>query len=421
MKLKSIFINILILFSLSVSASEMRYVGGDISMLPTYQEVGSVYKDAEGNPIDLLPYLNDIGMNAMRVRLFVNPTQYTIENGVKKEDTNVCQDIPYIIPLCQQIIDNGMDVMLDFHYSDTWADPAKQYIPDAWKDLTDEELIQKIYDYTKESLLTLKQNRIIPKFIQPGNEISYGMLWAPFGTNGEANKVYVNQREKQWQRFGDLLRSAIKACREVCPDSEIIIHTERVAQVNVLKGFYQQMEKLEIDYDIIGLSYYPYFHGKMSVLNNALTSLESQFPDKPIMIVETGFPIYWAVEGSTEKLEYEISPAGQDAYAHDLVDTLLNHPNVNGLFWWWLEYNPHGKNGNILNGWYNAPLFDPNNGNATPALKTIASFGTGNNEIEYIYEDGIEDGRWYDLSGKVLSQPTLPGLYIHNGKKIMIK
>lgn len=394
-------------------AAEVRYVGGDISLLPTYENAGSKYKDENGNEIDLLPYLHELGMNAMRVRLFVDPKAYP---GVDK-DENACQDLPYILPLCKKIIENGFDLMLDFHYSDSWADPGKQWIPESWKNLSDEELVQQVYDYTKETLETLKENGIVPRFIQPGNEISYGMLWAPYGQDIPGNHVYINSSDASWVRFGKFLASAIKACREICPDGEIIIHTERVSQVNVLTNFYDKMKLLDIDYDIIGLSYYPYFHGNMSVLNNALTALEEKFPEKPIMIVETGFPYAWEVPGTDQPVDYPYTEAGQNAFAKDLVDTLLAHANVDGLFWWWLEYNAYGTS---MSGWYNAPLFDSRTGKATAALKTICSYGSAG--IEDIEMDSTEnDGRWYDLQGRSITYPTQPGLYINNGKKIIVK
>lgn len=307
--------------------------------------------------------------------------------------------------------------MLDFHYSDTWADPAKQWIPDAWKDLSDEQLENKIYEYTRETLLTLQENGITPRFIQPGNEISYGMLWSGYGENPDANKTYTNSSEQSWKRFGILLSSAIKACREVCPDAEIIIHTERVGQVMVLTNFYDRMASLDIDYDIIGLSYYPYFHANMAVLNNVLTTLERHYPDKMIMIVETNFPYAWEVPGTDQKVDYEYSLAGQNEYAEALVNTLLKHDNVNGLFWWWLEYNAYGTS---LKNWYNAPLFDSRTGRATPALKTIASYGSDDAGIEGIEDDfRPEDDRWFDLNGRPVANPELPGIYIHNGKKVV--
>ncbi|MDE7509057.1 MAG: arabinogalactan endo-1,4-beta-galactosidase, partial [Muribaculaceae bacterium] len=128
-----------------------HYVGGDISLLPEYEEAGARYKTHDGQPIaDLLPWLSEQGMNAMRVRLFVNPEDYTEGDA----DPNACQNMDYILPLCQRIKQQGMALMLDFHYSDTWADPAKQWTPKAWENLTDDELYAKIYDYTRESLAT---------------------------------------------------------------------------------------------------------------------------------------------------------------------------------------------------------------------------------------------------------------------------
>lgn len=406
----------LLLPFLNANSADIRYVGGDISLFPKYKAEGAQYKDQNGNNIDLLPYLHELGMNAMRVRLFVEPDKFIASN--LNADPNACQSLPYIIPLCKDIVDQGFDLMLDFHYSDTWADPGNQWIPVSWSGLTDEELNNAIYDYTKSTLKTLKENGIEPAFIQPGNEISYGMLWAPYGQDNKNNHIWEGSPEAEWKRFGSFLNSAIKACREECPKAQIIIHTERAAEVNVLTYFYDMMNKMNVDYDIIGLSYYPYFHGKMSVLNNALTTLETEYPDTPIMIVETGFPYAWEVQGSTQKVEYDYSYAGQDAFAHELVDTLLAHKNVNGLFWWWLEYNAYGTQ---LSGWYNAPLFDSRNGQATPALKTICSFGTGNADIERILDEkSIEDDRWFDINGRQISYPSKSGIYIHKGKKIIV-
>ena len=416
MKIKSIIALSLLLGFFTTEAAEIRYVGGDISLYPEYVNAGSQYKDENGNSIDLLPYMYDLGMNAMRVRLFVDPSAFEA-NHPNAYDPNACQSLPYIIPLCKDIIDNGFDLMLDFHYSDTWADPGAQWIPDAWKNLTDAQLVDKIYQYTYESLETLKANGIVPKFIQPGNEISYGMLWSEYGKDNQANHVYINSSEASWIRFGDFLKSAINACRVSCPEAEIVIHTERAAQVNVLTNFYDKMKSLDIDYDIIGLSYYPYHHGPMNVLKNALNTLESRYPDKPIMIVETGCPIWWSLGDGTN---YPLTLEGQNQFAKELVEILLNHPQVNGLFWWWLEYNPYGTQ---LQNWYNAPLFDPKTGRATPALKTITSFGTGNANIDNLIDNNIHnvENSWFDLNGRKINRPSEPGIYINNGHKIIVK
>lgn len=415
MKIKNITSAIFIIIACMSGYAEYRYVGGDISLLPEYQNKGAIYNDTDGNKIELLPFLNELGMNAMRVRLFVDPDSY----AGKDKDSNACQSLPYIIPLCQDILANGFDLLLDFHYSDTWADPAKQWIPTAWEGKNDEELVKNIYDYTKNTLETLREEGIVPKFIQPGNEISYGMLWGPYGNDNQANHTYTNSSVASWQRLGDLLNSAIKACKEECPDAGIIIHTERTSEENVQKFFYDKIKELGVEYDIIGLSYYPYFHGPISSLNSALTSLENNFPDKEIMIVETGYPYAWEVQGTNQKVDYEYTLEGQNAFAQELVNTCLAHEKVTGIFWWWLEYNAFGTS---LSGWYNAPLFDSRTGNATPALLTLCSFADSNEEngIESLPSDFINESEdWFDLLGRKIEKPD-KGIFIHKGKKVII-
>ena len=417
-KLRNILAVALLVGGLTNAVAEQRYVGGDISLLPDYEAAGVQYRDRSGKIIpDLLPWLKEQGMNAMRVRLFVNPEAYT---GSDK-DPNAKQSLDYITPLCKRIKDTGLDLMLDFHYSDTWADPAKQWTPKAWENLSDEQLYEKIYEYTKASLQHLVDAGATPDFIQTGNEISYGMLW---GNNTEPEsslkKTFMGNNAN-WDRFGKLLRQAIKACHEVCPDAKIVIHTERVAQHAVLSYFYDKMNQLDVDYDIIGLSYYPYFHGNMDVLKKALSELEKKFTDKDIMIVETGYPYKWEVPGSTHDVtkDYPYTEAGQDKFVADLVKTLHEYKNVDGLFWWWLEYNAYGAG---LSNWYNAPLFDSTTGKATKALTTLCTFLDVTNSIDTFLPDSQEqgDGKWFDLSGHEIKAPTAKGIYIRNGRKVAL-
>lgn len=405
--------------SLGCQASQ-HYVGGDISLLPEYEKAGAIYKDRSGKPIaELLPWLREQGMNAMRVRLFVNPDKYKAQHqndqGDTKYDPNACQDLEYIRPLCKRIVDDGFDLMLDFHYSDTWADPAKQWTPIDWQGLSDEQLYQKIYDYTKEVLLTLKADGVTPAFIQPGNEITYGMLWGPVGTSNP--KKTLSNSSANWDRFATLLKQAIKACNEVCPEAKIILHTERIPSTSVLSNFYTQMKNRGVPYDIIGLSYYPYFHGDLSVLTKALDMLQQNFSDKNIMIVETGYSYKWAVPGSNFDFsnKWSYSDAGQASFAHQLVALLEKYPAVDGLFWWWMEYNAFGT---TLSGWYNAPLFDSTTGKVTLALKEICSFATsGINDVE---ADSSAPTQWYNLQGMPVDKPTTPGIYVTRGKKVRI-
>lgn len=393
--------------------AEVRYAGGDISLLPEYENAGATYKTHTGQPIaDLLPWLRSEGMNAMRVRLFVNPQDY---NGVDK-DPNACQDLDYIIPLCRRIKDAGFDLLLDFHYSDTWADPVAQWTPGAWSNLSSEQLKIKIYEYTKESLLKLKENGVTPDFIQPGNEISFGMLWGPYGTpQSDLDKVNISYND-DWGRLCDLLKQAVKGCKEICPDAKIVLHTERVADTSALTNFYNHMRDAEVDYDIIGLSYYPYFHGKLSKLGYALSSLERLYPDKKIMIVETGYSYKWEVPGTSESVDYPYTDAGQNQFAEELVELLLRHESVDGLFWWWMEYNAFNTS---LSGWYNAPLFNSETGRATAALKAICAFGEDAG-VEGVPDDAENpEGRWYNLQGIPVEKPAEPGLYISPERRVV--
>ena len=413
------FLNILAVAALLLTGltarADKHYVGGDISMLPDYIKAGAQYKDHSGKKVnDVLAFCNEEGMNAMRVRLFVNPERYT---GSDK-DPNACQDLDYILPLCKDIVDHGFDLLLDFHYSDTWADPVKQWTPDTWKDLTDEQLYAKIYEYTRDVLQTLKANGVTPSFIQPGNEISYGMLWGPVGTPNSQLKKTIMGDPANWTRLGKLLNQAIKACREECPDAKIILHTERVAKVGIQNNFYDYMKSLKVDYDIIGLSYYPYFHGSLDVLDTAISSLESRYPDKNIMIVETGYSYKWEVPGTDHDLTgtWPYSDAGQNKFASDLVSLLEKHRAVDGLFWWWMEYNAYGTS---LSGWYNAPLFDSTTGRATSALKTICSFANNESGVGAITTEPEGNGIHYNLQGLPVANPRKNTIYILNGKKVI--
>ena len=227
-----------------------HYAGGDISLLPESENAGAEDLDRSGIDVgDLLDYSRRERRNLMRVRLFVNPEKYT---GTDR-DPNACQDFGYILPLCKRIQASGHALMLDFHYSDFWADPQKQWTPADWASLSDEELYQKIYDYTRRVLEDLKAEGVVPEFIQTGNEISYGMLWGKAGTSSP--KKVMMGTEANWPRFIKLLQQAGKACREVSPAAKILIHTEHVKSDPETLTFHNHLK--HPDPDTIGLRHYP--------------------------------------------------------------------------------------------------------------------------------------------------------------------
>ena len=363
-------------------------VGGDISMLTKYEAHQGMalrygirnahYYDMDGQVIDdVITWTRQQGWNAARVRLFVNPENASSEH----KGQGVIQNLDTVKILGARIKAAGMQFMLDFHYSDTWADPSMQYTPAAWADLDDDALVQKIYDYTRDCLLALKAAGATPDYIQTGNEISYGMLWGPVGTpQSQLKQCFTTSPEENWVRFARLLISAVKACREVCPNAKIILHTERVPRTNVLVNFYRQMNNRGVDYDIIGLSYYPYYHGDLSVLATALNSVSNTFQDKDIMIVETGYSYHYKVGDMDFSSTWPLTPEGQRKFTADLIAKLKPYSRMKGLFWWFPEANEYGLGGgywstlHVTDAWYNAGLWNHETGRVQPALFELKGF-----------------------------------------------
>jgi arabinogalactan endo-1,4-beta-galactosidase len=182
------------------------------------------------------------------------------------------------------------------------------------------------------------------------------------------------------------------------------------------------MKSAGVDYDVIGLSYYPYFHGQMSVLDNALTLLESNNYVKEIQVVEAGYPSKWAVKGTTYDYTsvYPYSHEGQRKFTADLITMLQKHTQVNGLSWWYAEANAKGTTGNLSTDWYNASLFDNETGRALPALYELKVYGDGDTGIRNITATRPTADIWYTLDGRRLNgTPATRGLYINNGRKVV--
>ena len=355
---------LLAVMAFTANAQTKKYLGGDASLLPSYQEKGTVYKDFDGHKVKYLPFVKQQGWNMIRVRLFVDPQN--APEGHKGE--GVCQDLNYVIGLCQQIKKAGMQVMLDFHYSDTWADPGKQFTPKRWEGSNKQQLADSVYAYTRASLQAMKRAGIVPEMIQVGNEITNGMLWPtgkidPSGSEG-------------FDILCNFLKAGCKACREICPKSQIIIHTEKTGDWDITRNYYQQLRYRQVDYDIIGLSYYPMWQGNIPNLGRTLDHLNWLFPEKPVMIVETA--AYYSHErdpwakGDQYAEFYPISVEGQTQFTRELVTELNKHHNVTGLFWWFPEENGFGNE--VTKGWLNRGLFDNHSGKALPAMKEFSRF-----------------------------------------------
>jgi arabinogalactan endo-1,4-beta-galactosidase len=280
----------------------------------------------------------------------------------------VCQDLDYVIEFSKQIKQAGLKLMLDFHYSDTWADPAKQFTPKRWENADIQQLADSVFAYTRTSLQTMRRAGVIPDMIQVGNEITNGMLWP---------SAHIDPtKDDRWDTLGKLLRAGSKACREICPKAQIIIHTEKAGDWNITQSYYEHLQQQQVDYDIIGLSYYPMWHGTIPNLGKNLQLLKQHFPDKPVMIVETAAYYShendpWAKPDQYAEF-YPINKEGQAQFTRELVTELKKHNNVIGLFWWFPEENACGNQ--VVKGWLNRGLFDNHTGQVLPAMKEYNRF-----------------------------------------------
>ena len=408
------------------SHAQQHYVGGDISLLPTYEANGAWYMDGNNERItDMLGYLKAQGLNSLRVRLFVDPSKATAD----EKGQGVRQDLEYVKTLGQRIKAAGFSLLLDFHYSDTWADPKQQITPESWQGLTDDQLKTKIYDYTKDCLQQMVAAGATPDFIQTGNEISYGMLWgARNASSSQLKKAYPDDAPS-WNRLLGLLGQAAAACREVCPQAKLILHSEFVRNISLLQKFYKGLNSA--DYDIVGLSYYPYYHGGLSQLELALNWLANNI-DKDVMIVETGYYYAWQPTDISYDLSstWPVTPAGQQQFTKDLIAKLKAYNRVTGLYWWFMEACENGLDWNtkrVTDKWYNASLFnDTDNsiwgyGQVMPAMQELKAFAEGTSGVGSVTVTR-RDGRWYNLQGmRYDAQPQRRGLYIVDGKKVFVK
>lgn len=396
-----------------------KYLGADISMLTAYETISEAghqvtYKDIDGTQSDVLSLLKKYGMNSMRVRLFVNPTMQKA----------VIQDIDYVKKLGKRIKDAGLSFVLDFHYSDTWADPAAQSVPAEWGNLSVDEYTEKLYSYTKEVLEDFVNEGVVPDMIQTGNEISYGLMYS------SSSGLFVDYlSDKNWDKFAAMLKSAGKACREVCPSAKIILHIERVPQPLNCAKFANYMKQYEVDYDIFGLSYYPMYHGNLAYLETALNKIE-EATDKTIMIMETGYnTAYYPTDAKYDcQSIWPATESGQSLFIEQLVAKLNTHDRVKGLYYWFPEENESASLGwtDLLDGWTNRGLFNNQTGNAVDAITKFAAFNTTATAVQNVSSTSeIYETERYDIQGRKIKNPT-KGINIikmsdNSYKKILVK
>lgn len=243
-----------------------RMIGADISFLPQLEDQGRKFLE-NGTGKDAIKLLRDHGFNYIRLRIFVNPEN---PKGYSP-DKGYC-GLKYTLEMARRIKDAGMKLLLDFHYSDYWADPQQQYKPLAWGNLDFETLKDSLKTYTTNVLLALKQQGTMPAMIQIGNEINHGMLW-PDGHISHPDQL------------ADLLKAGIKGVEAVDAGLPVMMHIALGGQNDEARFWLDNMIARGVKFDIIGLSYYPRWHGTLEDLKSNLTDLRKRY-NKPLNIVE---------------------------------------------------------------------------------------------------------------------------------------
>ncbi len=399
---------VLLLMLLEASAADVnRLVGGDLSLVPAYEQAGDQWLDESGTVIpDLIQYVQSKGWNAVRVRVFVDPS--------KDNDPAVCQDLQYAVALGKRVKEAGMALLIDLHYSDTWADPGQQRIPAAWTDHSDAALATQVGNYTREVMSALVEAGAAPDYVQIGNEITYGMLWNtadgkfPADKNQYAAAGYCptwsnkfSNGEKQWKRLAAFLNAGSKAVRETVSGARIVIHTDMPADASHLLNFHNHIRTAGFtDYDVIGLSYYPFWSGKLDNLGTALSKLKTAYPTMKVQVVETAwynsyYPYAQDGDGqySLASLPSSWSPdaKGMVNYLTDLTDRLKLYDNVDGLYYWQPEECGSGYAKKVMRNWTNRGMWPSANQRQHSILRTADGRNPVDALARYVKDDEVQE------------------------------
>ena len=396
------------LLILSSFAKSNQFINGvDISMLKQVEENGGLFYE-NGNQIDPIQIFKDKGINTARIKIWHTPSlNYN--------------NLESVLEIADRASSVGLDLFLDFHYSDTWADPSSQTKPSAWVDLNFETLCDSLEQYSHHVITKLKNQNTLPKYVQIGNETDCGLLWPDGYVCDESNNDY------QWNKLRDLFMHAIEGINSALDTQDTLKIISHVSSGG--NWFFNNLIGQGVDIDILSISYYPMWHGTLSDLNQNMDELGNEF-QKPVLIVETAYPFTLQWNDNTNNIlgletqlleDYEASEEGQFTFLHDLITLVDENDYGLGICYWapdWISTNQFGSP------WENQALFDFDGelldaisvfDNSSVAIKRIDNFSLNNiynypnpfNPITTLRYDLPEDAfvriTVYDMLGKVVS------------------
>ena len=293
--------------------------GADIGWYTEMEKKGYKFYTASGTEMDCPALMKSLGFNSLRFRVWVNPED--VWNG--KED---------VLKKCLRAKELGMKIMIDFHYSDTWADPGKQYVPKAWESYELDAMAKAVAEHTSDVLNTLKDNGVDVTWVQVGNEVTNGMLWEKGRVKGDSASG-----------FAKLFKAGADKVRSIYPKASVILHIDNAWDMDTLKWFYSLMADTGVKYDMIGLSLYPsYWNDETNAfepwegkVNQAIANSPQLIKtyNRDVMLVEFGMPAAEPQKGK-EALE-------------TLWNGLKDVKRFKGIFYWEPESEP-ARNGYAL-------------------------------------------------------------------------
>ena len=368
-------------------------LGVDLSTLDELESLNPKFT-YHGEKVDPYHFFSThSNIKTVRLRIWHDP--YDEEGNPYGGGTN---DFEATLRMALRAKEAGMNILLDFHYSDFYVDPSRQRVPKAWKDKNYHEIIEELSNYTKETLLALKSHGIDVMGVQIGNEISNGMLF-PFG---KLDEEYSPENGGGFQGLATLLKTARNAVKQVYENAKIVVHLEHSGSFDFQDWYFSNLTKYYDDFDVIGESYYPYWHGGLPCLVDNVTRLKEKY-HKEIWLVEMGYEYAESlVEGHhceyadrTEpefqplnpdgRIPFPITKEGQVDYLKKLLQLCVDI-GVDYAFYWepcWilLPHNGWAKPAGQIycglepsdadNDWANETLFDFE-GEATPGVEVFS-------------------------------------------------
>jgi len=286
-------------------------IGADVSFLRQAEQQGVAFKE-DGKKKPGLQILHEHGYGWVRLRLFHTPTELP-------------NDLEYTIALAREAKQLGMKFLLDYHYADGWADPQQQPIPKAWQGKSHQQLTQAVFEYTRDTIAAFRDADVLPDMLQIGNEITNGMLW-PDGKLPE-----------HWDNFAQLVYAGINgvdAGRGNGVRPGIMIHIDRGGDVPGTKAFLDKLNSYRVPYDIIGQSYYPWWHGSLNDLRQNLEFMAGEY-QKDIIVVEAAYN--WKPTIYVDKpAPFPETPEGQRLFLDEVNRVVMQTPHGRGkgIFWW---------------------------------------------------------------------------------------